>query len=203
MKELPVRKNIRLQGYDYSGAGYYFVTFCIKDGHALLWQPPHVGARIARPRPSNAPPQLSDVGIIVETAIENIPATYSNVEIDKYVIMPNHIHLIVVIQENHGRAMRAPTIAQIINQMKGYASKQIGYSIWQKSYHDHILRDEAEYRRVWQYIDQNPATWTEDDYYTPEADTLRQHRTQQKNKNAPIRRTILIESGACLCYTFG
>ena len=59
--------------------------------------------------------------------------------------------------------MRAPTIATVINQMKGYVSKQIGYSIWQKLFNDHIIRD--EYQRIWQYIDDNPAKWDEDCYH--------------------------------------
>lgn len=61
--------------------------------------------------------------------------------------------------------MRAPTISTVINQMKGYTTKQIGFPIWQKSFHDRIIRDVAEYRRAWQYIDENPARWDEDAYY--------------------------------------
>jgi len=80
--------------------------------------------------------------------------------------MPNHIHIIVAIDTNHGRAMRAPTISTIINQMKGYVTKQIGYSIWQKLYHDHIIRGESDYRRICKYIDENPDRWAEDEYYT-------------------------------------
>jgi hypothetical protein len=63
------------------------------------------------------------------------------------------------------RAMRAPTISTVINQFKGYVSKQIGFSLWQKSFHDHIIRDERDYQNHWQYIDENPARWAEDEYY--------------------------------------
>ncbi|MCL2775310.1 MAG: hypothetical protein FWD71_18495, partial [Oscillospiraceae bacterium] len=81
-KELPVRKNIRLQGYDYSQSGYYYITMCVKDGHEMLWkEESNVGARIARP--------LSHIGETVKTAIENIPKFYADTIIDKYVIMPN------------------------------------------------------------------------------------------------------------------
>ena len=156
MKDLPVRKNIRLSGYDYSKAGCYYITLCIKERHELLWKSTPVGAH-------NVRPQLSDVGVIIESAIENIPKIYPSVKIDKYVIMPNHIHMIIV-QGSLGRAMRAPTISRIINQMKGYVTKQVGYSMWQKLFHDHIIRDEAEYQRIWKYIDENPVSWAVDEY---------------------------------------
>jgi REP element-mobilizing transposase RayT len=111
-----------------------------------------------------ARPVFSVIGEVVETAIANISEIYKPVTIDKYVIMPNHIHMIIIIS-NHGRAMRAPTLSTIINQMKGYVSKQVGCSIWQKRFHDHIIRDDAEYKRIWQYIDENPIKWDEDCYY--------------------------------------
>jgi len=164
-KELHVRKNIRLKDYDYSKAGYYHITMCVQDGHELLWvEEQGVGARNARP--------LSHIGETVKIAIENIPKFYPNVKIDKYVIMPNHIHIIIALHENvsehedvSGRAMRAPTISRIINQMKGYITKQIGFSIWQKLFHDEIIRNQEAYQNIWQYIDNNPAKWAEDDYF--------------------------------------
>jgi len=85
--------------------------------------------------------------------------------VDKYVIMPNHIHLILLISDDHGRAMRAPTISTVVNQLKGYVSKQIGYSIWQKLFHDHIIRNNADYLDIWKYIDENPVRWHEDCFY--------------------------------------
>jgi len=168
-KELPVRKKIRLKGYDYSQAGYYHITMCVKNGHEMLWEEErNVGARIARPSSPNPRP-LSNIGETVKTAIENIPKHYENAEVDKYVIMPNHIHMIMVLNEiKSGRAMRAPTISTIINQMKGYVTKQIGFSIWQKLFHEEIIRNEKAYRNICQYIDNNPEKWTEDDYFVKE-----------------------------------
>ena len=80
--------------------------------------------------------------------------------------MPDHLHLILTIKESlpkheQGRAVRAPTIATVINQMKGYVTKKAGFSFWQKLYYDHIIRNEEEYNSVWQYIDINPQTWIE------------------------------------------
>ncbi len=157
--ELTSRKPNRLQDYDYGKNGAYFITICVKDRHEMLWKP--VGARIAHPHEQT----LSDIGEVVNTAIQNIPAIYSNVRVDKYVIMPNHIHMILTIANDHGRAMRAPTISIVVNQMKGYVTKQIGFTIWQKLFHDHIIRNEQEYREIWNYINQNPQKWQEDCYY--------------------------------------
>ena len=83
--------------------------------------------------------------------------------------MPNHIHMILTLAEDGGRTMCAPThrpaIPQIVHGMKEAITKTIGFSIWQKSYHDHIIRNDADYRRIWQYIGNNPAKWREDCYY--------------------------------------
>ena len=123
----------------------------------MLWEDTVVGARIARPK-------LTNVGKITEGAINQIPAHYPMIDINKHVIMPNHIHMILLIN-NDGRAMRAPTISTVINQMKGYVTKQIGFSIWQKLFHAHIIRNETEYQIILQYIDENPARWALDEYY--------------------------------------
>ena len=166
-KELPARKNIRLQGYDYSRAGCYFVTLCVKDGHEMLGKiVTPVGAISNRP---NTLVELTKHGYTVEKAIREIPICYQGVTVDNYVIMPNHMHMIITLRNGYdsgGRLIIAPTkVSAIVQQYKRSVTKQIGFSMWQKSYHDHIIRDEDEYRRIWQYIDENPAKWTEDKYY--------------------------------------
>lgn len=81
--------------------------------------------------------------------------------------MPNHIHMILCIHSETGwRPQAAATVGRIINQFKGAVSKEAGFPVWQKSYHDHIIRDSADYQRVWDYIDTNPVRWREDRYYT-------------------------------------
>ncbi len=80
--------------------------------------------------------------------------------------MPNHIHMILIIQNESGRAMLVPTISTVIAQMKGYISKRIGNSIWQKSFYDHIIRNEQDYLEIWQYIENNPEKWQQDKFYT-------------------------------------
>ena len=111
-----------------------------------------VGADIIRP------PILSKYGRIVESAILSISEYYGNVTVDKYCIMPDHIHMILFIHRNlDGRMISAPTLSSIVGQMKRWVSKQIGFSMWQKSFYDRIIRDEAEYLQIWKYIDENPS----------------------------------------------
>ena len=161
-KNYPTRKNNRLEGYDYSTAGYYFITICIKDRTELL------GSIDTRPAIGYLPAiQLSEIGKTVETAMLQIEKKYETVTLLKHTIMPNHLHMIIAL--NHtipdGRTMAAPTISTIVNQFKGYATRQVGFPIWQKLFHDHIIRNHEEYLQIWQYIDENPAKWTEDRYY--------------------------------------
>lgn len=116
------RKQTRLKEYDYSRNGAYFITICTKDKKCLLGS---VGATIGRPVQT----VLSKYGQIVENVILDIPNHYKNIFVDKYVIMPNHIHLILFIKNDEGRAMHAPTISKIIQQMKGVVTKKVGFSI--------------------------------------------------------------------------
>jgi len=161
MKELPVRKPNRLKDYDYSQNGYYFITISVKDKHELLGHI-DVGANCVRPR-------LSEQGCIVEKEIHILSETYEAVEVNKYVVMPNHLHMVIVISYS-GRTQFAPTISRIdvganCVRLKGSITKQIGFSIWQRSFHDHIIRNEKEYLKIWQYIDENPLKWQEDCFY--------------------------------------
>jgi len=157
MKERPVRKNIRLKGYDYSRTGAYFVTICVKDKHELLGEV--VGAATCRPYVV-----LSEYGAIIKSSIQKIPSIYGSVQVERYVIMPNHIHMMIRISD-HGRQIAAPTVSLIVSNMKRAVSMQTGFSLWQKSFHDHIIRTEEEYHRICRYIDENPARWPEDEYY--------------------------------------
>ena len=161
--EFPKRKPNRLKNYDYSQPNAYFITICTKNKETLFWE--HVGASIARPEKVC----LSPYGRIVEEAISNIQTVYPAISVDNYVIMPNHIHLLLQIRtDENGRAMLAPTISIVIQQMKGYVTKRIGSSIWQKLFHDHVIRDEAGYLKIWNYIEGNPSKWEEDCFYVKE-----------------------------------
>ena len=168
---LPKRKDIRLKEYDYSANGAYFVTVCTKDKKHIFWDKEKmrlkntncVGADIIRPEDI----QLSQTGEIVKEAIENIPRKYENVKSDSFVIMPNHIHIIIFIENPHnGRMISAPTRSVVIGQMKRYASKTAGFGLWQKSFYDHIIRNYRDYEEKYNYILSNPYKWAEDEYYS-------------------------------------
>lgn len=165
---METRKYTRLGDYNYSQNGCYFITICTKDRQCLFWRTDinsFVGASIARP---NSDDELSQMGIIAKEGILNIPKFYS-VSIDDYVIMPNHIHILISIN-NSGRAMLAPTISHIIQQYKGYVTKKIGFPIWQKLFYDHIVRNEQDYLNIREYILTNPLKWKLDKYYTKQED---------------------------------
>ena len=165
MKDLPQRKEIRLEGYDYSENGAYFVTICVKGRHEMLGSV--VGGGVL-----DAPRiELSALGKIVADRIDEMNGIYQHVSVDKYIVMPNHVHLILFI-ENPGRS-RTPaptsanaTIPAFISTLKRFTNQQYGQNFWQRSYHDHIIRNDAEYRQIWPCIDTNPLRWEEDIYYT-------------------------------------
>ena len=153
-KELPKRKQIRLDGFDYSSRGMYFVTICISGRHAMLWENDGIDqGKLASEREI----RLSEYGIVVEKAIKEIPDKYANVFVNKFCIMPDHIHMILLLRPDmRGRMISAPTLSTIVGQMKRWVSRQVGFSIWQKSFYDRIIRDEEEYKQICKYIDENP-----------------------------------------------
>lgn len=153
------RKANRLKNFDYSASGAYFITICTKNRKCILSE--IVGADIIRP----CEIQLTQYGEIVKSGIINISKIYPNCIVNHYVIMPNHIHLIITIDNEYGRIISAPTV---IGQFKRYVSKKCGFSIWQKSFYDHIIRDNEDYLTKAQYIENNPSKWQEDQYYKQE-----------------------------------
>ena len=163
MDDFPKRKRLRLEHYDYSSVGAYFITICTHEKRCIL-------SEITVGADALGGPQLclTDTGKIVEKYIlsaENV----SGIKIEKYVIMPNHLHLLVLVEPKDGppRAS-APTMAAIPNAvaaLKRLVNREIGCNIWQRSYHDHVIRGDADYREIWNYIETNPARWREDCLY--------------------------------------
>ena len=157
MEHYPQRRRNRLPFVQYNENGAYFITICTREKANLFWS---VGAANRR-----LPECLSPVGRMVDEKIHMIDAIYADaIHVDHYVIMPNHVHLLLRIAPD-GRRLAAPTVSVVVNQFKGAVSKAAGFSCWQKSFHDHIIRGEADYRRIWEYIDANPGKWEEDCYY--------------------------------------
>ena len=157
MDSLPKRKPNRLTGYDYSQPGCYFLTICSKDREHLFGYV--VGADV----PIGPHVQLSEIGAIVEQTISQIPS------VDKYIVMPNHVHILLrlPVANNGPMGTSAPTqsVPWIVRYLKRTVTMACGKTVWQRGYHDHIIRNEADYLRIWDYIDTNPAKWREDCYY--------------------------------------
>ena len=167
-QELPKRKPMRLKHHDYSTPGAYFITICTHRRMQILST---VGA-------VHEPPeiQLTEQGRIVDRIINNLPP-HLGVEIDRYVIMPNHIHLIIVITDSEKlRAIRESPlqgrsiISKVIGYIKMNASKaihgEIGEGIiWQRLFYDHVIRNYDDYANIVNYIVKNPDRWKQDRFY--------------------------------------
>ena len=142
------RKNPRLKDYDYSQPNYFFVTICTKEMRQLFGK-----AGVPNWR-----------GKVAEKGLLEIRKHFPSVRVDKYVIMPNHIHAIIVQQEKDARL---PTV---VGLYKAYVTRQIHIrepqcEVWQASFHDHVIRNREAYERIWLYIDANPQNWERDCFY--------------------------------------
>ena len=161
--ELPKRKPTRLKDYDYSKNGYYFITICTHNRKNIL-------SDIVGDGVYDIPKtMLFYCGEIVEKHIKKMNCLYDNVCVDKYVIMPNHIHLILVVKNNGMSRAPSPTnaiVPKFVSLFKRYCNREYGENIFQRSFHDHIIRDENDYQKIWNYIDTNPIKWREDCFYT-------------------------------------
>lgn len=162
--ECPKRKQIRLADYDYSSAGAYFVTICTKDRRCILSEI-SVGAGVL-----DGPLLcLLPSGKIVEETIQEIGRHYDWLLIDNCVIMPNHIHLLLRMESDGSSGTPTPANARLpmlISTLKRFSNRKSGVRLWQRGYHEHVIRNETDYREIWNYIDTNPARWAEDRYYT-------------------------------------
>ena len=140
--DLPKRKPTRLKDFDYSTHGAYFVTICTKDKAKLLCE-------IVGGGTFDAPKIiLSSIGEVVEKYI-NSTNNIENVTVDKYVVMPNHIHMIIFVGNADGTS-RAPsptnaTIPHLVSTLKRFVNREVGYNIFQRSFYDHIIRDYKDY----------------------------------------------------------
>lgn len=161
MSALPKRKPNRLSGYDYAQIGAYHIILCTENRAKIL-------SEIAVASDAASPPQLrlSEAGRIVFDSVMQIPLHYPQVSVDHFVIMPNHVHLLISIHSSKdGQLIFAPSVSTVVKQMKTSVTKRLGRKIWQKGFYDHIIKDDADYESVWTYIDENPRKWENDAYY--------------------------------------
>ncbi len=164
--DLPKRKQIRLPDFDYSSPGAYFVTICTKDRRCML-SDISVGAD-ALGGPCLT---LTETGQIVERYILST-GNIAGLSVDQYVIMPNHVHLLLRIGKTDAASeggpprASAPTLSDAVGALKRLVNREAGRNIWQRGYYEHVIRNEHDYREIWEYIENNPAKWAEDRYYT-------------------------------------
>jgi len=138
--ELPKRKPIRLKEFNYSNC-ICFITLCAKDRKSVFGTFVGDDDHIVPTR----------IGEVTEKYLLQIPG------LKKYTMMPNHIHLLL---ETEGR-----TPSTRIKTMKTLVTKEIGVSVFQRSFYDHVVRNEQDYWSIWKYMDENPAKWQLDRFY--------------------------------------
>ena len=186
MEHLPNRKPNRLHSYDYSSIGAYFVTICIRDMRCILSRvigDPDCNLSVGDADPGvpsnfedtkSGPPRvcLSTYGKIVAENLERMNTLYAHIRIDRSVIMPNHVHLLIMISGAAcGGTPRSPSpttdLTRFIAAFKKYTDRACGMELWQRSFHDHVIRNDEDYRLHWHYIDENPKKWImgKDAYY--------------------------------------
>ena len=149
--DLHERQRNRLREFDYSQNGAYFITICTQDRKQILSEIVGDDAHIV-PKP---------YGMVAEKYIRNVP------QIEKYVIMPDHIHMIIRLDDGSmwastptdGKLKPKNRIAGIVRSIKVLTAKEIGESIFQRSYYDHVIRNQNDYNEVWEYIENNPKAW--------------------------------------------
>ena len=167
------RRSIRLKGYDYSQNGAYFVTICVQNRECLFG------------KIRNGNMVLNDAGKMIEKYWREIPEHYPNVILDAFVIMPNHMHGILIIDNNVGQPQGiAPTIAptgktigDIIGAFKSLTTNEyicgvksgkfppFEKRIWQRNYYEHIIRNEQSLEKIQNYIIHNPQKWQDDKFF--------------------------------------
>jgi REP element-mobilizing transposase RayT len=182
------RRSIRLKNYDYTSAGAYFVTICVKNRECLFGNI------------TDGTVQLNSYGEIVNTVWHGLPDHYPHVELDAWVVMPNHVHGIILLtnrsavttvgagfkpdptgviaddqhpangDNNHAKSnQKRHGLPEIVRAFKTFSSRRInemrkspGTPVWQRNYYENIVRDELSLNRIRQYIAQNPVSWSKD-----------------------------------------
>jgi REP element-mobilizing transposase RayT len=162
------RRSLRLKGYDYSQSGAYFITICARSKDPLFGE--IIDGEMI----------LNDYGLVVKKCWLGIPDHFLDANLDLFVIMPNHVHGIIVLHNGRGTACRAPTerfgkpvamsLPTIIRSFKSAVTKRSSEScnvsshrIWQRNYYEHVIRNDDELDGIREYIANNPANWENDE----------------------------------------
>jgi len=175
--EIRPRGSMRLKGYDYAQARAYFVTICVQDRRCLF------GEVI------DGLCMLNQYGALVAQAWSDLPNHYPHISLDQFVVMPNHVHGIIVLTDVGAGFKPAPTpiprnpaptkrhaLPEIIRGLKTFSARRIneirqspGISVWQRNYYEHVIRSEADYTRIAEYVIANPRRWSEDSLHPDNA----------------------------------
>jgi REP element-mobilizing transposase RayT len=168
------RRSTRLKGYDYSSSGHYFITICVREKECMLGDI------------ENKRMNLNEFGEVVKKVWTRSFNIRREIKCDTYVIMPNHIHAIVVIDQFVGANgglpynnrtgkkirvnchsslhMKPRSLSSFVSGFKSSISRKLRFSIWKRNYFDHIIKYKKERNNIRQYIKNNPADWEKDEY---------------------------------------
>ena len=169
MEEYKKRKTTRLAGVNYSGNKGIFLTICTKQRKCLL-------SRIVGTGVLDGPQiELTKYGQIANKYICQLNDFYDDLSVESYVIMPNHIHILLWVKglENGPSGTPVPTLqntilARFVSTFKRFCNKEYGVNIWQYRSNDHVIRDSKDYEKHLQYIYENPLRWDQDELYVEE-----------------------------------
>ena len=167
-KEFPKRKPTRLKNFDYNTMGAYFITLCTEGRQQILSR--IVGVDVLGD-PKNV--ELLPHGIVADKYIKQMNEFYKNITVDQYVIMPNHIHLLLFVREDGSPRTSTPTkqtsfVSHFVSTFKRFCNKEYGENVWQRGFHDHIVRGREDYEEIVKYIYENPIRWYYDELYAEE-----------------------------------
>lgn len=160
------RRSIRLAGYDYTQTGAYFVTICVRDRRQILATIDADGYH------------MSPLGQIVARCWLALPQHFPRVSLDAWVVMPDHIHGIIIIHELPSESASSPqtdvksngtrcdSLNAVLQNFKSVSTRKVnkvrrtpGVSLWQRDYYEHIIRDDRAFQNIRRYIEENPARW--------------------------------------------
>ena len=170
MEELKKRKTPRWQRYDYNSAGAYFITICTQSRRCIL-------SRVVGTGVLDCPQiELTKYGEIADKYIKQLSDFYDHISIESYVIMPNHIHVLLIIKEDGQSRTPVPTnvmrsnstLSKFISTFKRFCNKEYGENIWQPRFNDHVIRSRKDYEEHLRYIYENPNRWYNDELYAEE-----------------------------------
>ena len=166
-QELPKRKPTRLKNFDYSTAGAYFITVCTKNRREILSR---VGADVLGGPNGVA---LLPYGKIAEKYIRQFSEFYENITIDQYVIMPDHVHIVLFVENGGSPRTSTPTrqtasVSHFVSTLKRFCNKEYGENVWQRGFYNHVIRGQEDYEEIVKYILENPARCYYGKLYTEE-----------------------------------